>query len=239
MQVSRFYIAIACYCAVFAAYACDSSHPSPRKNSTPHSLERTDSLSRTHPSILDITTDAISITHRAKVKTTVGEFTIALFGDDAPLTVENFVGLARRGSYNRVLFHRIVRNFFVQTGDPKTRSKRKRDEWGTGGESIYGKPFKDELDAETPSYQMGYVRGTVAMANNGPDANMSQFFICLDDIPDLPSNFTIFGKVIDGMSVVDSIASVAIEPLRDAEDGMPTEPISITRITVAKEQKKK
>lgn len=127
----------------------------------------------------------------------------------------------------------------MQTGDPKTRSKKKRDEWGTGGESIYGKPFEDELYPETPSYKTGYIRGTVAMANSGPNTNTSQFFICLTAVPDLPKNSTIFGKVIDGMAVVDSIASVAIEPIHDDEDGMPMEPIAIISVKISTVRTKK
>lgn len=240
MQTRCVHIVCFCCCiATIALQACTSSDSSPYSRSSPDSPAQTNANAHPRAPLLESKADTLRITHTAKVKTTFGEFTIALFGEDTPLAVDNFIGLARRGRYNRVLFHRIVRGFFVQTGDPKTRSKKKRDEWGTGGESIYRKPFKDELYPETPSYQAGYMRGTVAMANNGPDANMSQFFICLDDIPDLPPNFTIFGRVTEGMSVVDSIASVAIEPLRDAEDGIPIEPIAITRIKIAKERSKK
>ena len=77
------------------------------------------------------------------------------------------------------------------------------------------------------------------MANNGPNTNTSQFFICLEDIPDLPKNFTIFGKVIKGISVIDSIGSVAIEPVLDATDGIPVEPIIIRSIRISSHRNKK
>lgn len=177
--------------------------------------------------------DSIVTTHTARIRTSKGTFTVALFGNDAPRTVQNFIGLARKGRYNNVLFHRIAKGFVIQTGDPRTRNSKKRDEWGTGGESIYGKPFDDELRPSTPSYQVGYIRGTVAMANNGPNTNTSQFFICLTDVPDLAKNFTIFGKVIEGMATVDSIGAVEIEPVLDATDGIPVEPVAIHSVKVA------
>ncbi len=182
--------------------------------------------------------DSAAVTHLARVHTTKGNFTIALYGNDAPRAVNNFIALARKGKYNKVLFHRVAKDFVVQTGDPKTRSSRKRDEWGTGGESIYGKPFEDELHATSPSYQAGYTRGTVAMANNGPNTNTSQFFVCIVDIPDLARNFTIFGKVIDGMAAIDSIGNTEIEPLVDATDGIPMEPIAIRSVKISTYRKK-
>lgn len=241
MSLSNRYI-ISCSIVLFLAlsgYACSGPDHPPGKNSATGSGEKSDSTVELSNERLPAAGDTSAITHTATVRTSVGNFTIALFGHDTPKTVNNFIALVQRGKYNHVLVHRVARDFVIQTGDPKTRYPKKREEWGSGGESSYGKPFEDELNPETSSYRKGYVRGTVAMANNGPNTNTSQFFICLEDIPDLPKNFTIFGKVIKGISVIDSIGSVAIEPVLDATDGIPVEPIIIRSIRISSHRNKK
>lgn len=146
------------------------------------------------------------VTHTAVVSTTAGDFTIELYGNDAPRTVANFVGLAERGFYDSLAFHRIAPNFVVQTGDPATKdTSMPRSEWGKHGESIYGTPFEDELNAMTPSYKRGYVEGALAMANRGPNTNLSQFFIMLKTSVKLKKTFTIFGMVTSGMDIVHTI----------------------------------
>lgn len=162
------------------------------------------------------------------IETTKGRIELELFESDAPKTVANFVGLAEQGYYNGVIFHRIAKGFVIQGGDPSGT--------GTGGSSIYGKDFDDELDASTPSYQEGYKRGTVAMANRGPNTNTSQFFIVLNDAAWLPKNYTIFGKVTKGMDVVDSIAAVEIIPqdIKRPTDGKPKVDIVMQKVTVVK-----
>ncbi len=130
-----------------------------------------------------------------KITTNKGEISIELFASDAPKTVENFVTLAKKGFYNGVIFHRVISGFMIQGGDPTGT--------GMGGP---GYKFADELNPQTESYRTGYVRGTVAMANSGPNTNGSQFFIMHTDYP-LPHNYTIFGKVISGLEVVDAIAT--------------------------------
>ncbi len=157
------------------------------------------------------------------VETTKGVFEIELFPEDAPKTVKNFIELTRRGYYDSVLVHRVAKGFIIQAADPTGT--------GAGGTSIYGKTFEDELNPATPSYQRGYVRGTVAMANSGPNTNTSQFFIMLRDNA-LPHNYTIFGRVIKGMDVVDTIASVDIDPVFTPTDGRPKEDIYMTRVYV-------
>ncbi len=228
--------AIVAIFALIGSQGCKDSapqgkgYPSPSDSSYP--------MSASADTIADHDEDSTTITHVARVHTTKGNFSIALYGNDAPRTVNNFIGLARKGKYNHLLFHRVAKDFVVQTGDPKTRNSKKRDEWGTGGESFYGKPFEDELNTGTLSYQAGYERGTVAMANNGPNTNTSQFFICLEDIPDLARNFTIFGKIVEGMAVVDSIGAVEVEPVLDATDGMPIDPIAIRSVRISAYRKK-
>ncbi len=123
-----------------------------------------------------------------RIQTDKGDIVFELFGDTAPKTVSNFVYLTTGGFYNGLTFHRREEGFVIQGGDPAGN--------GTGGP---GYTFEDEF-ADDYTYQ----RGTVAMANRGPDTNGSQFFIMLSDVP-LPKAYTIFGRVIEGMDIVDTI----------------------------------
>ncbi len=134
-----------------------------------------------------------------KIKTNKGDITVELFANDAPKTVENFLTLVKKGFYDGVIFHRVISGFMIQGGDPTGT--------GMGGP---GYKFNDELNANTPSYNEGYVRGMVAMANSGPNTNGSQFFIMHQDYP-LPHAYTIFGKVISGLEVVDAIAAGPVD----------------------------
>lgn len=133
----------------------------------------------------------------AAIVTARGEIDIELYPADAPKTVTNFATLSKLGYYNGLTFHRVVPGFVVQGGDPNGN--------GTGGYSIYGQTFEDELNPNTQSYKDGYKEGVVAMANRGPNTNGSQFFIMLADNTTLPHNYTIFGKVTTGMDIVKQI----------------------------------
>jgi peptidylprolyl isomerase len=130
-------------------------------------------------------------TYGATLHTNHGDVTIDLDAVRSPMTVNNFVFLAREGFYDGVIFHRVIPGFMAQGGDPTGT--------GRGGP---GYKFRDEL--EGPG---GYTRGTVAMANAGPNTNGSQFFICLADTG-LPHSYSIFGSVTDGMDAVDAIAAI-------------------------------
>lgn len=175
------------------------------------------------------------ITHYAILNTNKGKIKIGLYGDDAPNTVENFIGLSNKGYYNGILFHRVAKNFLIQTGDRNTINKRKRSVWGLGGESFFKHEFEDELNPNTLSYSIGYIPGIVAMANRGPNTNTSQFFICLDDAFKLEKKWTIFAKVIEGMNVVRDISNAPVEPSnRSKFDGIPLKPIKILSIKVRK-----
>lgn len=145
-------------------------------------------MSKQYSSQPDLTVD-LSKAYSATIKTNHGEITIDLDVDRAPQTVNNFVFLARDGFYDGVVFHRVIEGFMIQAGDP-TGS-------GMGGP---GYKFRDEIEGKGE-----YSRGTVAMANAGPNTNGSQFFIMHKDVG-LPHSYTIFGKVTDGLEVVDSIA---------------------------------
>jgi len=159
----------------------------------------------------------------ATIETSKGTIEIELFQSDAPKTVANFTGLAEQGYYNGIIFHRVAKGFVIQAGDPTGT--------GTGGKSIYGKEFEDELNPSTDSYQQGYVRGTVAMANRGPNTNTSQFFIMLRTVAGMPKNYTIFGRVVKGLDVVDSIGAVEIVP---PGDGKPKQDVVMKSVTTAK-----
>ncbi len=148
--------------------------------------------------------------YSATLHTTQGDIAIEFKADEAPSTVNNFVFLARDGFYDGVIFHRVVPGFVVQGGDPTGT--------GRGGP---GYKFKDELNNPQP-----YKRGTVAMANAGPNTNGSQFFICLEDVR-LPYSYTIFGEVTSGMDAVDAIAKLP----RSGEK--PTEDAVIEKVTVS------
>jgi len=152
--------------------------------------------------------------HTITIETNKGTIVFETYDADAPKTSENFVTLANKGFYNGTIFHRVIPGFMIQGGDPTGT--------GMGGP---GYKFADELDPNTPSSKAGYVRGTVAMANSGANTNGSQFFIMHKDTP-LDHNYTIFGKVIKGMEVVDAIALVQ----RNDKD-KPLETITMTKVT--------
>lgn len=150
----------------------------------------------------------------AKVSTTVGDFTISFNKGQTPKTVENFVTLASKGFYDKTIFHRVIKGFMIQGGDPLGT--------GTGGP---GYKFDDE------SFDGEYLRGTVAMANSGPNTNGSQFFIMHADYP-LPKNYVIFGHVISGMETVDKIATAQVKSGGFGELSTPVDPVSIKSIEV-------
>jgi len=159
----------------------------------------------------------------AVFETDKGRIVIEFFPADAPKAVENFRLLAERGYYNGVTFHRIVKGFMLQGGDPNGD--------GTGGESAWGGTFADEIVKTSPLYQRGYRRGLLAMANYGPNTNASQFFIMHQDYP-LPSNYVIFGQVIKGLEVVDAIADTPTTRGRDGAMSKPVTPVVIKAITI-------
>jgi peptidyl-prolyl cis-trans isomerase B (cyclophilin B) len=170
----------------------------------------------------------------ATLKTSLGEMVIRLFPEEAPRTVENFVTHAKNGYYDNLKFHRVINDFMIQGGDPKGN--------GTGGQSIWGSPFKDEF-----STRLYNLRGALSMANAGPNTNGSQFFIVQkksmssreiqylqalkypDEIVEayetlggtmwLDNKHTVFGQLVEGFEVLDAIADVDVDdndrPLED------------------------
>lgn len=145
----------------------------------------------------------------AVIETNKGTIKFELLEDDAPKTTENFRLLAEKGFYDGVIFHRVIKNFMIQGGDPTGT--------GRGGESAWGGRFEDEIDRTSPLYQGVYGKGTVAMANAGPNTNGSQFFIMHIDYP-LPPKYTKFGNVIEGQDIVDTIAETPTANERPLEE---------------------
>jgi cyclophilin family peptidyl-prolyl cis-trans isomerase len=135
----------------------------------------------------------------AVLETNKGTIKFELLEEDAPKTTENFRLLAEKNYYDGVIFHRVIKNFMIQGGDPLGE--------GYGGESAWGGKFEDEIEKGSELYHGPYEKGTVAMANAGPNTNGSQFFIMHQDYP-LPPSYTKFGRVIEGQDIVDEIAEV-------------------------------
>ena len=180
----------------------------------------------------------------ATIKTNMGEIKVKLFPEEAPKTVENFTTHAKEGYYNGLIFHRVIKDFMIQGGDPTGT--------GMGGESIWGDSFEDEFDVKLHN-----IKGALSMANAGPNTNGSQFFIVqADNVPanmigqmkEMPESFpedivkayeekggtpwldfrhTVFGQVVEGIEVVDSIANVKVGPGDKPVDNVVIETISI------------
>lgn len=155
-------------------------------------------------------------TYTATVTTNKGSFTVELLPGDAPITVNNFVCLAKAGYYDGTPFHRIIDGFVIQGGDPTGT--------GSGGP---GYRFQDE------AISRDYVEGTLAMANAGPNTNGSQFFVVLADLQGrLPKNYTIFGQVTDGLDVVAAIGKTQTTTNARGEKSVPTEDITLESVTI-------
>ncbi|MEN6351231.1 MAG: peptidylprolyl isomerase, partial [Syntrophomonas sp.] len=155
----------------------------------------------------------------AKVKTNRGDFKIKLLASQAPVAVNNFVFLSQDGFYNGVVFHRIMKGFMVQTGDPLGN--------GTGGP---GYVFKDELPPA-----LSYGPGVVAMANSGPNTNGSQFFVCNgEDSKSLNSNpnYTVFGQIVEGMDTILKISDTPVQAGPSGELSKPMEDIIIESVEI-------
>ncbi|ASS76384.1 peptidylprolyl isomerase [Tumebacillus algifaecis] len=157
--------------------------------------------------------------YTATIQTNKGDIKIKLLDDAAPVTVNNFIFLAKDHYYDGVTFHRVIKDFMIQSGDPTGT--------GAGGP---GYKFEDELPPSKP-----YAKGILAMANAGPNTNGSQFFIGsgpqaegLNNIP----NYTVFGEVIEGIEVVDKIAAVPVGMSPSGENSKPQEDVHIKTVTI-------
>jgi peptidylprolyl isomerase domain and WD repeat-containing protein 1 len=146
---------------------------------------------------------AAGLPRSVTLNTTLGDIALELYPADCPKTVENFVGLCRKGYYDNVLFHRVIRGFMVQTGDPNGD--------GTGGASIWGGEFEDEIVPALKHDQPW----TLSMANAGPNTNASQFFITTAPTPHLDGKHTVFGRVVRGQDTVQRIEGARTDPHSD------------------------
>ncbi|MBI4600285.1 peptidylprolyl isomerase [Candidatus Uhrbacteria bacterium] len=153
--------------------------------------------------------------YTATLHTSAGDIEIALNTKATPITANNFISLARKGFYDNTIFHRTLKGFMIQGGDPKG------DGTGGPGYKFYDEPFEGE-----------YTRGTVAMANAGPNTNGSQFFIMHADYA-LPKNYVIFGKVIKGMDVVDQIATAPVAASPSGEPSSPVNPAAVISVSIS------
>ena len=154
----------------------------------------------------------------AVIETNKGTIRVELLEEDAPKTTENFITLAQRGYYDGIIFHRVIKGFMIQGGDPTGT--------GRGGESAWGGRFNDEINPSSPVYQRGYKAGTMAMANAGKNTNGSQFFIMHVDYP-LPPSYTIFGRVTEGQDVVNAIATTPTGP-----GDKPVQDVRMEKVTI-------
>jgi cyclophilin family peptidyl-prolyl cis-trans isomerase len=154
----------------------------------------------------------------AVIETNKGTIRVELLEEEAPKTTENFITLAQRGYYDGIIFHRVIKDFMIQGGDPTGT--------GRGGESAWGGRFNDEINRSSQVYQTGYKKGTMAMANAGPNTNGSQFFIMHVDYP-LPPSYTIFGRVTEGQDVVDAIATTPTGP-----GDRPIQDVKMEKVTI-------
>ena len=152
---------------------------------------------------------------RIEIKTNKGSFTVELYEDIAPKTCENFSTHVKNGYYDGIIFHRVIKQFMIQGGDPTGT--------GMGGKSIWGKPFEDEVTRSVTFDR----KGLLAMANAGPGTNGSQFFVTTAETPWLNMNHTIFGEVVEGYATIEAIEAVEVDP-RDK----PRKPVKIESATV-------
>ena len=152
---------------------------------------------------------------KIELKTTLGSVTVELFENIAPKTCENFSTHVKNGYYNGLIFHRIIKEFMIQGGDPTGT--------GMGGKSIWGKPFEDEVTSKVTFDK----KGLLAMANAGPGTNGSQFFITTAETPWLNMRHTIFGEVVEGYDVIEKLENVEVDP-RDK----PRKPVKIEEATL-------
>lgn len=158
----------------------------------------------------------VNKTYTASIETSAGTVEVEFYPKDAPKAVNNFVTLARAGYYDNTPFHRIIDGFVIQGGDPTGT--------GAGGP---GYKFADEPITKE------YEKGTLAMANAGPNTNGSQFFICTADLKGkLGKNYTIFGKVTGGIDVVDKLNKTPVQASRSGERSAPINPVTLIKATV-------
>lgn len=168
--------------------------------------------------------DAKAAPEVAVIKTAAGEMVVEFWPDKAPKTVENFITLAKKGFYDGTAFHRIVKGFMIQGGDPKSKDAALEAEWGTGDP---GYKIKAEFNDRK------HERGVLSMARSrNPDSAGSQFFICLDAAPFLDGQYTGFGKVIKGEDVLAKLGETPVGPSGGGEMSKPQQRVGVESIKI-------
>ncbi len=174
--------------------------------------------------IINDTNDTTNMEQKETILVTMntshGAITLELWKDKAPNTVENFMTLSKNGFYDGTRFHRVIEGFMIQGGDPLSKDTAQINRWGTGGP---GYQFADEIHAENHN-----LPGTISMANAGPNTNGSQFFINVADNSYLDTKHTVFGKVVEGYDIVETISMVDTIPGADR----PVEDVVIESIEI-------
>ena len=160
----------------------------------------------------------------AVIKTSEGEMVVQFWTDAAPNTIENFKKLAREGFYDGTIFHRIVKGFMIQGGDPNSKDPAKENSYGEGGPS-----YKIKAEFNDHSHQ----RGVISMARSSdPDSAGSQFFICLAPVPRLDHQYTTFGKLINGADVLEKIGDTPVTRNSSGEGSKPTKRVVVESIKI-------
>lgn len=195
---------------VIMIISCSNNKESDSQKNIQSNIEKGDTLDN----LMDLKNNEKLI---ATVQTNMGTFEIELFARDVPRTAKNFAGLALKGYYDGIVFHRVIKDFMIQGGDPTGT--------GMGGESIYGAKFEDEF---VPSL-MHDSPGIVSMANAGPNTNGSQFFITVVPTPWLNARHSVFGKVIKGMDVVNAISQVPTNNMDRPVDNVVMQKVTIEK----------
>ncbi|GEM_PF-727969 len=205
-----FFVTFGVVSTLGVAYMIAIYHPQPLPSPKKEQILMTTQLISQVPSMeIDIKKK-----YSAMFKTTQGSITVDLFADKTPITANNFISLSRKHFYDGTKFHRVIKGFMIQGGDPKGD--------GTGGP---GYQFDDE------PFTGEYTRGIIAMANAGPNTNGSQFFIMHEDYA-LPKNYIIFGRVSGGMDIVDAIASSQVMQGVHGEYSKPVQPTVVTSVEI-------
>jgi peptidyl-prolyl cis-trans isomerase B (cyclophilin B) len=172
------------------------------------------------------TKQPVSANEVAVIKTSLGEMVLEFWPDVAPKTVENFKTLAKKGFYDGTAFHRVIKGFMIQGGDPKTKDAAKESEWGTGDPG-----YKIPAEFNSRSHQ----KGVISMARSAsPDSAGSQFFICHGDASSLDGKYTAFGKLIKGLDTLDKIANVECRrvPGGDSQASRPVQRVGVESIKI-------
>ena len=182
--------------------------------------QKVQTTTTTNQSSMSTTSQALPATVTGAVITTNKGVIEISFATNTPVTVENFAKLSQSGFYDGTRFHRVIKDFMIQAGDPFSKDTAMKDRWGTGGP---GYTFKDEV---SPNDQ--FTQGVIAMANSGPNTNGSQFFINVKDNAFLDTKHTVFGHVTAGIDVVHSIEHVEV-----GESDRPLEAVIVERVSIS------